>query len=233
MVRIATAAALIGCVAGSAAASIIEDFEHGNTGLYTPITGTLNNFSITGAAAHDGQLGAQFNAGSGPRWFVRESVATAPGNEYYGFMRFSAGSSGRMYMGVGATLAGGAVGAVAATNTSQLLLQNFRPSFGFATLVAVPFTYTPDTWYRLAVEWAANGDMRAKLYDESGANLLADTGFNAAGALTPGGLAMRAFPSTSATSPAVISFDSFSVVPAPASLGVMALGGLVATRRRR
>lgn len=226
-------ALLIAAIALPASASIIEGFEHGNTGLYTNAgTGSLLNMSITGAAAHDGALGASFRAGSGPRWYVREDVATTPGNEYHGFVRFDGTTSGRMYMGLGATLAGGTVGVVVGTNTNQLLLQNHRPGFGFVTLLAVPFTPTPDTWFRMALEWALNGDVRAKVYSEDGSTLLADTGFSAAG-LTAGGIALRAFPSTSSASTATISFDSITLVPAPASLAALALGGLVASRRRR
>lgn len=232
--RTAILALAAGMLAGTASATIIEDFEHGNTGLYTNAgTGTLLNMGIDAAGAHDGALGATFRAGSGPRWYVREDVATSPGNEYYGFVRFSAGTSGRMYFGVGATLAGGAVGAVVGTNTNQLLLQNHRPTFGFTTLASVAFTPTPDTWYRLAVEWAANGDTRAKIYDETGANLLADTGYSATGLNSAGGIALRAFPSTSTTSTATINFDSISVIPAPASMALVVMGGLVAARRRR
>jgi len=192
--------AAMGLIAVSAAsAQVIEDFEHNNVGLYSTITGTFAGMQTTPAAAHDGGFGAQWTTGSDPVWYVREDVATAPGNEYYAYLRFDGGASGRFYLGMGASLAGGCVSVVAGTNTSNLILQDNRPGFGFNALATVSMSYSPDTWYRIAMEWAANGDVRGKVYDESGANLLADTGFVAAG-LGAGGLAMRAFTTTAAAS---------------------------------
>ncbi len=201
---------LLAAVAG-ASAQVIEDFEHNNPGLYTQAgTGTFFSLQTTAAAAHDGAFGAQWFAGSNPGWYLRTDVPTSPGNEYYAYIRFDAGTSGRVYLGLGAT-ATGCVSVVAGNNVagSGLLIQDNRSAFGFVTVVQVPMTYTAGSWYRLAMEWAANGDLRGKVYDETGATLLADTGVQPL-ALTAGGIALRAFPTTIAGNPTTVCLDSIT-----------------------
>lgn len=211
---------VLATLAAGAQAQFIEDFEHGNTGLYTQTAGA-NNFTIVPAAAHDGNLGANFTQVAGPSWFYRVAVATSPGNTYYGYTR-TATPGGRMYFGVGAD-ATGTVSAVAAPNTNSLILQN-NANYGFADLASVPFTYTGNTWYRLGVEWTNTNQIRAMLWDEAG-NLLASTPF-VASPRGAGGIALRAFNTTNAD----WHFDS--VVPEPASLAMLLAGSLALLRRR-
>ena len=134
------------------------------------------------------------------------------GNEYYGYLRFDGGTSGRMYMAVGATLLGGGVSVVAATNTpaTGLLIQDNRPAWGFITLTSVPFTFTEGIWYRLAIEWDASGDVRGKVYDETGTNLLIETPWAPAGFTTPGGIGFRGFSTQAAVQTARIDFDTMT-----------------------
>ncbi|KAA0229141.1 MAG: hypothetical protein AKCLJLPJ_00220 [Fimbriimonadales bacterium] len=211
-----------------ASATILEDFEHGNTGLYTLATAG-NNMTIIGAAAHDGQLGANFAGNVASGFYYRTDVPTAPGLEYRGYVRFHAngGAGGRLYMGVSAS-AGGAWSAVAASNTSSIILQN-NTGWGFVNTVSAAMTFTDNTWYQLGLEWAANGDMRVNLYDEPGTSLLAQTPWQATGNTTPGGLSLRGFHNGAGSS---VDFDTFQAVPEPATL--LALGaGLAALAARR
>jgi hypothetical protein len=210
-----------------AGAQILEGFEHGNMGLYTQ-TGGANNVTLVGAAAHDGSLGARFTGGVGPTWYYRTSVATSPGNSYFGFFRFGAGSTGRIYMGVGAT-AGGTYSAVAGSNTNQILLQN-NTGYGFTTVSTASFTFATDTWYVLHLDWTPSGDMTVRLFNESHTTQLAATPTASTGFTTPGGFAMRGFMVSSTVS---VDFDSFSVVPEPGTLIALGIGVAALARRRR
>lgn len=212
-----------------AAAQVLEDFEHGNMGLYTITNGTNNNMSIVPQAAHDGNLGAMYTSGAGPMWYLRSDVPTSAGNVYYGYFKFGpSGSvgSGRIYMGVNGSMSG-AISAVAASNTSQLLIQN-NTGWGYTTLASVAYTFTIDKWYVLEMDWAANGDMVARLWDEAYANKLAETPVAATGQTGAGGLALRCY---MATSGATAYFDTFSRVPEPASLLSLLALSLVVRRR--
>lgn len=214
-----------------ASATILEDFEHGNTGLYTLATAG-NNMTIIGAAAHDGLLGANFAGASASGFYYRTDVPTAPGLEYRGYFRFhTAGSTlgGRVYMGVSAG-PGGAWSAVAASNTSSIILQN-NTGWGFVNTVTAAATFTDNTWYQLGLEWATNGDMRVNLYNEAGTSLLAQTAWHAAGVTTPGGFSIRAFHNGTGSS---VDFDTFQAVPEPATLLALGAGlaALVARRRK-
>ena len=88
-------------VVSAASAQVLENFEHGNVGLYTAVGGNPNMF-ITAAAAHDGALGARFEHIAANAFFYRTDVPTAPGNTSYIFVR-STGATGRFYLGVGAS----------------------------------------------------------------------------------------------------------------------------------
>jgi hypothetical protein len=114
--RIVTLLALV-ALPTFAAAQVLEDFEHGNMGLYTITNGTFNNMSIVPAAVHDGTLGAQYISGTSPMWYLRSDVPTIAGNVYYAYFKFNAGI-GRMYMGLNGSTTG-AISAVAASNTAS------------------------------------------------------------------------------------------------------------------
>ncbi|MEW6251603.1 MAG: hypothetical protein AB1716_13225 [Planctomycetota bacterium] len=207
-----------------AGAQVLEDFEHGNPGLYTMAGGTNNNMTIIPAAAHNGQLGANFGSGSGPAFYYRTDIATSAGNQYYSYFRYS--GNGRIYMGVNAG-PGGAWSAVGAPNTSQIILQN-NTGWGFVNAATAAATFAQNTWYVLYLDWAANGDMTVKLYDEAMTNLLAQTTPYPTGLTGTGGLSWRGFGTTTGN---YFQADTFTRVPEPAALlGLFALA-LVARRR--
>ncbi len=227
-VCIAAALAVAG-MAAAASAQLIEGFEHGNAGLYTTAGGVNPNFNLVGAAARTGNFGAEFGNVTGPFWYYRTDLTTAPGNEYYVYVRTGMGgggvSTGRVYVGVGAS-AGGTYSMIAAPNTSQIILQQ-NLGWGFVNLAVAPFTFASNTWYQMRLDWAANGDMTVRLYDEPGTTLLAATPTASTGFTTPGGVAFRGFTTSDAFSHA----DDFGRVPSPA--GLMVLAGLLPLARRR
>lgn len=227
--RLLAAVCVLGvAIAAPVSAQVIENFEHGNEALYNQQT-PGDNMSLTAAAAHAGNFGAEFTTGASG-WRTRFDIPTSAGNQYFAYVRSrGAVTSGRVYLGVGATAAGGTWSAVFGPNTSQILLQNNTPTYGFVTAQVAAFTYSPNVWYVLMLDWAANGDMTARLFDETMTTQLAATPTHAAGFTTAGGIALRGF-STAATT--FNDIDDISVVPAPAALLVLA-GGLVPLVRRR
>jgi hypothetical protein len=210
---------------------LIEDFEHGNIGLYTQAGGSLSNASIVSHAAHSGNAGVEFALGSGPHWYYRTDIGTAPGaNPYYGYVRFTETlTNKRVYLGVGAA-ATGTYSVVAAPNTSQLLLQQNTPYSTFTTIGTVAATYVPNTWYRIELLWETNGNMTGYLYDETRTNLLAQTNTAATGFTTPGGIAFRGFALSAGTG--LSQLDDIGVVPEPASILLVGVGLALLARRR-
>ncbi len=185
-------------LATGASAQLIEGFEHGNPGLYTTAGGTNPNFALVGAAARSGNLGSQYGNVGGPFWYYRTDLTTAPGNEYYAYVRFtnSAGAPlGRVYIGVAATPTG-TWSMVAGPNTSQIILQN-NNNWGFINAAVAPASFALDTWYQLRLNWESNGNMTVSLYDESGTTLLSQTPTVATGVTTQGGIALRGFTTAS------------------------------------
>jgi hypothetical protein len=168
-----------------------EDFEHGNEGLYAQQT-PGDNMAVSGGSAHTGSFGAEFVSGASG-WRTRFDLPTSPGHQYRAYVRAFGpiAGAGRTYIGVGAA-AGGAFSAVFAPNTSEIILQD-NSGYGFTDVVAAPFVPAPFDWYILALDWRRNGQMRVKIYDESGINLLAQTAAANTGFNTAGGLAIRGF----------------------------------------
>ena len=192
-----------------ASAQVIEDFEHGNEGLYVVAAGTADTFNVVAGAAHDGAFGGEFIQGVGPSWRLRSDLPTAPGNVYSVYVRLRGGvaGNGRSYMGVGADAAG-AWSAVFAPNTSQIILQN-NSNFGFITAATAAATIVPDVWYQMRLDWAANGDMTLDLLDEAGTNVLATTGPIVTGYTNPGGIVLRGFTTNAAA------FHDFDTISGP------------------
>lgn len=194
----------------AASAQVVEDFEHGNESLYAFANNGTDTLNLVAAAAHDGALGAELAGSGGPAWRLRTDVTTSPGNVYEHFVRArgAPGNTGRTYVGFGAT-ANGAWSAVFATNTGEIQIQD-NTGWSFVTVATVPATLLPDTWYRLRLDWALNGDMTLDLLDETGVSVLATTGVVSTGFTTSGGIALRGFSTDSAT---VFDIDTISGPP--------------------
>ena len=185
-------AALVVFAAASCPAQVLEDFEHGNELLWLT-TSSTENMTLTPDAAHSGDFGAEFGNYTNP-WRTRADIATAPGNSYYAFVRCRGGApTGRIYLGVGAGT--GTCAAGLCPNTGDLRIA-YCPNYQFlGSHQTVPFVPQAGIWYVLGVEWAANGALRAVLYDESMTTLLAATDYNQFGFTTPGGMALSGFTS--------------------------------------
>lgn len=221
------ASAAFVCVPASA--QIIEDWESGNSSAWTIIaSGTTVTIPVNAAAAKNGSFGAGFTQESETPWFVRSGSSSAPGNTYYTSIRRRANGLGRVYLGVGATGAG-TFSAVFAPNTGNLILQE-NNGFTFLDRGTVGVTLANDTWYVMALEWGASGDMNVKLYDSAFSTLIAETGVVATGYTTPGQVALRGFTQAAGS---FLDVDDIGVIPAPASAALLALGVLSAGRRRR
>jgi len=213
------------CVASASFATVIEDFEHGNVGLYSILNGTGANFSITAGSAYGGSnFGGTFGSGASP-FYGNASVATNPGFTYTAQVRTNDGS-GRIYFGMGASAAGMA-SAVFAPNTGQIIIQD-NTGWGFTELTAVAAAITAGTWYQLQMNWAVNGDMTAALYDETGTSLVAQTSTVSTAYTSGGMLGLRGFANSTND------IDDVSVVPEPASVIALGVGlALLAAARRR
>jgi hypothetical protein len=178
---------LIACAAFALAAiptsaQVLADFEHNNPALYTTASGSP--ITLQSGSAHNGLLGAR--PGSG--WNYNSSINTAPGNTYRAYVRLA--STGRVYIGVGASAAG-CFSMVFAPNTSTILIQE-NSGFGYSDLASAAFVPKIGTWYQLELDWAMSNDMTVNVYDEAGATLLATTG-PAPTTASAGGLALREF----------------------------------------
>lgn len=225
MKRTILAVLVLAALAATTLASVIEDFEHGNTALYTQVGTGADNFTIVPAAAHDGMLGARWSTGLSPRWYYRTDLVTSAGNEYASFVRFTAGGLGRVYIGVNAG-PGGTWSMVAASNTSNIILQE-NTAWGFADRASAGFTFATDTWYRMHLEWAATGHMTVKIFSEFGTTPLASTTPYATGLTGSGGLALRGFTTATGTS-----VDVDTIVPEPSTLLCLSAALLLLARRR-
>ncbi|HET6278315.1 MAG TPA: thrombospondin type 3 repeat-containing protein, partial [Candidatus Polarisedimenticolia bacterium] len=149
--------------------SFVEDFEDGDLGDYSVVSGSLDTFSTAGAAAHDGVLGLTIE---GTGWAFRDDpdVRTAQGDIISVWVNLGSNLDGRAYFGFGAS-SGGTMSLVAAANTGQLLLQD-NPGYGFLTLNSSPQAWQANKWYRLEVMWGAGGALVGNLYDSDGQTLI-------------------------------------------------------------
>jgi|CXWL01.1.fsa_nt_gi hypothetical protein len=221
---------LLSCIAlmGSAQAIVVlEDFET-DMSNYSNGNGTNNNAVLSPASMHNGVNGAQFN-GTGPWHYYDMGIATGSGQTIRSYVRHNAGlATGRMYMGI-AYSPTHAISAVIGDNTSQIILQHHNPFGGFTTLQSVAFVVPRSTWLTLELDWAANGDFRASVWDEAGTTMLAATPIAATGITGTGGLAFRGFNGWE------MDTVTSNAVPEPASLFAIGAGfaALVSRRRRR
>jgi subtilase family serine protease len=154
-----------------AAASVIEDFEHGLSLYHT--TSALTPASTMASAAHDGGYGLDLSGISlSTGWIYRSDAAAQvqQGETLSVWVQFPILATGRAYFGFGAS-SGGTLSVVLAADTGQLILQDNR-SFGSTNVAAVAQTYVPNHWYLLSVAWATGGSITGRLYNSNGTTLL-------------------------------------------------------------
>lgn len=208
-----------------AMAQYFEGFEHGDwSGNWTYLSSTVTPYNLTAGAARTGSFGAVMNGGGW--WRSSDAAATiSDGFSYEYYFRAGGGASiGRAYIGFTSDdLATQAYTVIAAPNTGDLLIQD-NSGFGFASMAASdPISWSETEFYRVAVSYSG-GIITAEAFDETGASLapaiMADTGYTGGGTLL-----LRGF-----SNPHV---DDISIIPAPASLALLGLGGLMVSRRRR
>ncbi|MFG0282847.1 MAG: PEP-CTERM sorting domain-containing protein [Phycisphaerales bacterium JB039] len=214
------AAAATMAVSAPAMAQFFEGFEHGDwLGNYAVISGSATPINLVADAARTGALGAQFQASGW--WKNTNAGATISDGQSYEYYFRSAGA-GRAYIGFTSDdAATEAYTVVAAPNTGNVIIQR-NNGFGFADLASTPITWSTTDFYRVAASYSG-GIISVEVFDAGGASLgsaMADTGYSGGGTLF-----YRGFSN--------VQVDDVTIVPAPASLALLGLGGLAATRRRR
>lgn len=218
-----TASVLVAVAAMAAAtpamAQYFEGFEHGDwSGNWTHLSSTTTPYNLTAGAARTGAFGAEMNGGG---WWSHNEAVINDGDSYEFYFR---GDGGRAYIGFTSDAAATeAYTVLAAPNTNNVVIQR-NNGFGFTNLAeSTPITWSGSEFYRVAVSYAG-GIITAQAFDAGGSPLAdaiqADTGYTGGGSLL-----LRGF-----SNPHV---DDISIIPAPASLALLGLGGLMASRRRR
>jgi hypothetical protein len=181
--------------------AVIETFDAGNFAAYSTV---LRNLPAAGTglfreAAHDGAKGLLVK--DGYEWLVRNDAGAqvARSQTISAWIRFADVADGRAYLGFGATpndrngtlSTGGTLSVVLAANTSQFLLQS-NAGFDHSALGSPSAqTFVANQWYRVEVQWAANGNITAQLFDNNGGLLNTVNGTSTS--ISAGGIAFRAF----------------------------------------
>jgi hypothetical protein len=202
-----------------AMAQYFEGFEHGDwSGNWTHLSSTTTPHTLNADAARTGSFGAVMDGGG---WWKQNEAVVNDGDTFEYYFR---GSGGRAYIGFTSDdIATEAYTILAAPNTSNVVIQR-NSGFTFADLAAsTAIAWSATEFYRVAVSYSG-GIITAQAFDSGGAPLadaiMADTGYSGGGSLF-----LRGFGGGHV--------DDISIVPAPASLALLAFGGLAAARRRR
>lgn len=222
MKSLASSSALIGLLATLGAASapasavVIESFDGGSWGA-----GWSNNAAgaVNAGAAHDGAFGVTLDGGV---WTYNTDFQFGEGSKLSAWVKPTAGSNGRVYLGFGAD-ANGAQSFVGATNTGDIRFQD-NPGYGFIELNTSSFQWTVDSWYLMEVDWLSGGLAIGNLYAADGSTLLASvTQDNLP--RTCGGVALRGFNGWDLDTVSVNPLGCGGTpVPEPGSLALIALG---------
>lgn len=177
------------CSAGACNSPAIETFESG-TWPWSPWTaagGSSTGAASGGICAHDGARGYAAPASIPVHYYRTDVTVGAAGTKLSAWIQ---PGSGRVYLGFGAT-ASGAYSLVAAPNTSQLMFEREIP-FGSYVAVATKSRGWASGWQKLEISFGAGGSVTGRVYAADGTTLL-DTLTTTIAALTPGGVALRAF----------------------------------------
>lgn len=218
---------------------ILEDFENGNWGGYSQIDpsgyGVRPGYHTT-QAAHTGQLGIEFFLPAQyPFCFMYgPHIQTSAGLSYIGWFRGSVdigyGLFQEVKMGVAATLDGCYL-LRAHGNSLQLsrVYDGYTQVEVLASSSGIEYGWE---WNALQIDWASNGDMTARVFNDDRTVQLGATGTVSTGQTGSGGFAI--FGASSHSSGLMGHFDSFSAVPEPATLLALGAGiAALASRRRR
>jgi hypothetical protein len=117
-------------------------------------------------------------------------VQVSRGDVISAWVQASGSVGGRAYFGFGATAAG-TLSIVMAPNTSTLIIQR-NAAFGFLDLGSSPQSWIGGKWYRMEVNWHADGTIVGNLFDSDGTTLL-NTVVAADNTVVSGGIAFRGF----------------------------------------
>jgi uncharacterized repeat protein (TIGR01451 family) len=172
--------------AENGASGMIEDFESG-TWPKTPwiiLSNTPGYISAT--AAHDGAYGLR-----DPEWTYRTDVQLGmAGDAFSWWIRPDSSSSGRAYLGFGAS-ASGCWSLVAAPNTGEFIIQQ-NASYNYFNVASASQNWQSGKWYRVEVQFLTSSSIVCNLYDSDGTTLLKTLAYSGVTGL-PGGVAIRSF----------------------------------------
>jgi hypothetical protein len=202
-VRILTGGfAVLSLSAIPALGATLDDFEDGNITEYSVASGTVTA-AATGAAAHDGNFGLEFSGAApfnadqngrmvgGTGWLWRDDAGAFAGQgDIISWWTRSPSSTGRNYIGFGASIAG-CYSVVLGLNTASFIIQR-NDNYDFLNLAEVPHGWVAFKWYRVELIWSVGGGMAANLYDTDGTTLL-NTVVAADNTWAGGGIAFRSF----------------------------------------
>ncbi len=164
---------------------IIEDFEAGTGWPWAPWTGGSGGTVGTGSA-HDGTYGI-----TDPSWRYRTDLSLGYAGDTLSWWVRMGGSSGRAYLGFGATAAG-CWSFVVAPNTNSIIIQQ-NSAWGYSAKASTPYSsYQSSKWYKAVVEFVSTTSVIGRLYDTDGITQLAVVQYASVTGL-PGGVAMRSF----------------------------------------
>jgi hypothetical protein len=162
--------------------SAVEDFDRAGW-MWSPWAMTTSSGTVSAACKHDGIQGI-----ADPDWIYRTDFTIGlPGDK---LSVWAQAGTGRVYLGFGATAAGG-WSLVMGPNTSQFMWQQ-NPGWGYTELASVPFTFTAGKWYRMEIVFGSAAAVTGRLYDSDGVTVLATNATTLTG-LTTGGVTLRSF----------------------------------------
>jgi hypothetical protein len=162
-----------------------ETFERGTGWPWTPwVAQAAPAGTLSSAIRHDGSW-ALTDAG----WHYRTDVSVGAIGDRLDAWVYTAGGTGRIYLGFGAS-ASGAKSLIIAPNTDALIFQD-NAGWGYSVVATTPQTYATGTWYRVEVEFRAGNQVLGNLYSASG--VLVRSVLHTYTSSTSGGIAIRGF----------------------------------------
>jgi hypothetical protein len=206
--------------------SVLESFESGELSNYRSYYHFVPSVDVVAAAAHNGTPGLGLVKHDGFEWFVNTNTTVQRGQTISVWGRFADAADGRLYFGFGynpqgdfqSTAFNTSLALTLAGNTNQLLIQRLSGNATPTVLGSVAQTYAANQWYRLEVEWAADGGITGRLYGSDGTTLL-NTVTGTDTTITQGNIAFRGFGSDKYFDTVVLDDDSSGTAALRASAG--------------